>query len=681
MRPLIATLALLSVIPVALAEDDPNLKRDTPVGPSEQIPLVDFFRPPVLEAPKVNHAGDHIGAIVAEGDSHLLLVYNVKTQEKEFASGGAGDKDIDQFAWLDDKRLVYTITTRKLWSLGLFATEVGSVSRGYPVLQYYGSQLFSIPPKDRLHPLVWNKVDSFHGDGKDLGVAVVSTENYGGEAVNLNAAGADQVQRDQARDNNARHIVKSFPVPSPGIGIGYMADIDGNLEYAITSDQGRPILFTLANDQWQRTSIDAEHTLIYGPGQKPGLVVAMEPLNGKPRPLRFLDTTTGTWGDALENEKSYDFNGWLYYDPVTFDILGAVTDREYPRTIWFSDTYNALQKRFNPMFPNQIVQIIGSNDAQSFFLVETFSDRQPAVYSWIDLEKKSAGTFKKSRPWIDPSRMQPTRVEKFKTRDGRVLDAYLTLPAGASKEHPAPLVVIPHGGPQDVRTTWRWDGEAQFLASRGYAVLKPNYRGSIGYNWMFPEEDEWDFMKMSYDVTDATRAALATGLVDPGRVAIMGGSFGGYLALQGAVTEPDLYKCAVSIAGVFDWEQLIADKKFDYEHSASSPEFNRLMYKLGDPKDNPAKFDAIAPVRHVDRLKVPVFVNHGGYDPIADIGQSTRLISELEKHNVPFEKMIVSEETHGMAHLANQVELYGRIEAFLAKYLHPTPPPLAAAAK
>jgi dipeptidyl aminopeptidase/acylaminoacyl peptidase len=159
----------------------------------------------------------------------------------------------------------------------------------------------------------------------------------------------------------------------------------------------------------------------------------------------------------------------------------------------------------------------------------------------------------------------------------------------------------------------------------------------------------------------------------------MGGSFGGYLALQGVVLDPDLYRCAVTIAGVFDWAKLIADKKWDYEHSQSDPEFNLLMYRLGDPEKNPEKFDKIAPVRHVDQIRVPVFVNHGGYDPIADITQSTRLISELDKHNVPYEKLIVTEETHGMAHLSNQVDLYSRIEAFLGKYLNPTPPPLGPA--
>jgi dipeptidyl aminopeptidase/acylaminoacyl peptidase len=189
---------------------------------------------------------------------------------------------------------------------------------------------------------------------------------------------------------------------------------------------------------------------------------------------------------------------------------------------------------------------------------------------------------------------------------------------------------------------------------------------------MFPVNDQWDFVKMSLDVTDATRAMIASGLVDPARVAIMGGSFGGYLALKGVVDEPTLYRCAVAISGVYDWEEVLRDRKYDY--SKFDPWYAILLRHLGDPRKEPAKFDAIAPVRHVDRIKVPVFVTHGGDDPIADIGQSSRLISELKRNNVPYESFIVGSEGHGMQHFANRVEQYSRIEAFLAKNMAPQGP-------
>jgi dipeptidyl aminopeptidase/acylaminoacyl peptidase len=148
----------------------------------------------------------------------------------------------------------------------------------------------------------------------------------------------------------------------------------------------------------------------------------------------------------------------------------------------------------------------------------------------------------------------------------------------------------------------------------------------------------------------------------------MGGSFGGYLAISGVVNEPALYRCAITIAGVFDWEQQIQDKKYN---QYDSPAFGWLMRKLGNPKQQREKFDAISPGRHVDQIRVPVFVAAGKEDQTVDIEQSRALISALNKYQVPHEKLFASDEAHGMAHLDNRVELYTRIEAFLAKNLAP----------
>src|SRR5690606_359801 len=184
------------------------------------------------------------------------------------------------------------------------------------------------------------------------------------------------------------------------------------------------------------------------------------------------------------------------------------------------------------------------------------SDRDPGAYQWVNLEKRQVGLIKQSRPWIDPERMRPMSTFTYKTRDGLKFDAYLTLPAGASKENPPPLIVLPHGGPW-VRDSWGYDSQTQFLASRGYAVLQPNYRGSTGYSWMYPEDEEWAFEKMHEDVTDCVKLIARSGHVDAKRIAIMGGSFGGYLTLMGLSSEPDLYRCGITMAGVFDWAAMI----------------------------------------------------------------------------------------------------------------------------
>ena len=644
-----------------------DLERIQPVPATEQIPVMDFFRPSLFTSPTLNRAGTHIAArVTLEDDSISLLIYDLKTQKLETLAGG-GDKDIYQIRWLDDQRLLFGLSGRKLYGLGLLAAEIGHLRNAYPLLQYCGARLISVPENDRTRPLVWISSDGFQ-NGRDQGVARIRSDIKTGKIINLLAAGSDRSDALEARDNNERHVVSSYPVPKQGVGYGYLADKMGNLAFAFMADGGEPAMYRLAGETWEKCPVDLETTDVLACGNQPGEVLVLAPSEpGKVRAVQFMDAATGRLGDVLLQDAGYDFGGWLYRDPVTHDVVGAVYDRNGPAAVWFEPSYRELQKILDGFFPGVIVRILGSDTTKNQFLVETFSDRQPTIYYWVNLEKKTVGLIKNSKPWIDPKRMQPTSILKFKTRDGHMLDAYVTLPTRTSKQHPAPLVVLSHGGPW-VRDTWGYDGEVQFLASRGYAVLQTNYRGSPGYNWMFPESDQWDFIKMSDDVSDATRTLLRTGLIDASRVAIMGGSFGAYLALSGVERDPSLYRCAVTIAGVFDWARMIKQEKY---YQFDNPSYGRLMRKLGDPKMERDKFDAISPVRHVDRVHVPIFVAHGKEDEVADIEQSRRLVSELKKYQVEHEVMFVGGEGHGMHHLDNQVELYTRIEAFLAKHLAP----------
>jgi dipeptidyl aminopeptidase/acylaminoacyl peptidase len=655
----------------ARAGEDP-FSRLTPVPADQQIPIGDFFRPPQLREPRLSPSGTRIAAIVTVGeDNHLLLVYDVKTQ-KYNVLGKRGDTDVNDVHWLNDSRLVYEVSTQKLYGIGLFAADANDLTGTYPIQEYLGTSLIAVRHSDRLSPLVWNRFNALQSPWKDEGGAIVNSAKVSKESgIDLTTATPDvfwsHVQ--SIRDNNDLHIEDRFPVPADAETVGYIPDKDGNLEFAETSLNGKISLSRLTDGKWVTCPVNMDDWSLFGPGNEPGQVAARLPHRpGKPSPLVILDAVTGKAMDTLVDDPGYDFVGGIYRDPVSGVIIGATMQREGPHVVWFTDTFQKLQDLLNRSFPGLVVRIIGSNEAQDFFLTVAYSDRQPPIYNWVDFKKHASGLFKQSAPWIDPKRMLPETIVRFKTRDGMQLDAYLTLPAGTSKEHPAPMIVEPHGGPW-VRDNWGFDPEAQFLASRGYAVLKPNYRASPGYTWMFPDKDQWEFVKMSHDVTDATKALIATGFVDPSRVAIMGGSFGGYLAINGVVDEPSLYRCAVTISGVFDWEQLIRDRKYDY--TKFDWWYATLLRRLGDPRTETARFDAIAPVRHIDRVRVPVFVTHGGYDPVADIGQSTRLISELKRNNVPYESYIVGSEGHGMLHFANRVEQYSRIEAFLAKNLAP----------
>ena len=261
--------------------------------------------------------------------------------------------------------------------------------------------------------------------------------------------------------------------------------------------------------------------------------------------------------------------------------------------------------------------------------------------------------------------MQAMSVMQYQTSDGRSLDAYVTLPAGASRSNPPPLVVVPPSDPWD-RPAWGYDDLVQFLASRGYAVLQPNHRGSNGYNGQFTEEDRYDFVAMSDDIGAAAATLVKSGLVDRNRVGIMGQNYGGYFAIEGIERQKELYRCAVTLDGFFDWGNLVTELKYFQYRSDSYAYFRR---KLGDPKVEREKYHAISPLNFVAQAGVPVFVSHAKADDDVYRAQSQRLVGELQRHNLPHETYFPKEVVRPKDRLADQVELYGRIEAFLEKHL------------
>jgi dipeptidyl aminopeptidase/acylaminoacyl peptidase len=661
-----------AIAATAFAADKLDLSRITPVPAGEQIPVQDFFRLRALQDPTVNPSGTHIAALVGGLDDHTsLMVYDLKTQKDEYI-GARGDSDIDSVRWLTDDRLNYRISVMKLGGFIMAGARVGSLQNSYPILQNFNGALIAVPPNDRTHPLIsvarGSEVTGQYGEVMSVNAAMET-----GKFLDLSGGGAligGKALHDVSEDN-VLHIYKHYPtLKTPdGFDLQYLADKEGQLAFGATSTNGQLSLFRLAGDNWEKSPVDLEENQIIGCGDKPGELVALGARkDNKPRALEIIDGATGQVVDTLFQDKAYDCNAWLYRDPVSHLIVGAIYDRAGPHVVWFDEGYRTLQKMVDALFPGQIVRIIGNDEVGKMMLISVFSDRQPAVYSWVDLQQKKAGLIGNSMPWIDSKRMQPMNVMKFKTRDGRQLDAYVTLPAGASKQNPPPLVVLPHRS-SGWRDTWGYNAEVQFLASRGYAVLQPNYRGAgSGTSWMFPTEDEWAFRKMADDVTDATKTIIASGLIDRNRVAIMGTDFGGYIALSGAAFEPGLFRCAVAVSAVADWGKLIDD----YRHNKfSGPYFTRMVYKLGDPKADPEKWDAISPLRHADQIRCPVFVAWGEYDSPLNISGMKDLASTVERNHIATESVSFLNEAEGVRHIGHKVELYTRIEAFLAKNLAP----------
>ena len=626
-----------------VASEYADLDRMEPVPSTAQIPIVDFVRPVLFTDVQLNHTGTQIGAIVpSHDDSTSLVTYELATQKLDGVGAPRTGRDISSFAWLDGNQLSYLISEEKIVGRYMFVSEAGKLSNAELVnfdSQAGSIQILGSEQNDRTQLLVNLKGYRLRYDHPE----VINPVNHG-------------------------ELVTRYPELKTDHGFNnyFWYDKLGKLDFGVTQEDGILTLSKLGGESWVKCPEDLEQIDLVDSGDNSGEIVVIGPRDGVgPRPLEFMDAATGKAGEVILQDKGYDFDGWLFRDTVSHNIVGAIYDRAAPHVVWFTEAYRNLQKLVDGLFPNQIVRILGMDDPGKVLLIGSWSDRQPVVYSWVNLEKHTSGLIKNSQPWIDPKRMQPMGIIKYTTAEGRQMDAYITLPVGASKKNPPPVVVIPHPNAYN-RWVWGFNPEVQFLASRGYAVLQPNYRGSAGYTWMFPKEESWDFRKMSDDVAQATRKAIEMGLVDRNRVAIMGSEFGGYLAVAGAAFEPGLYKCALSISAFYDWGKYIREDKY---MQFTNPYYSRYLYELGDPSKNAERYNAMSPLPHASQVHSALFVAWGEYDDPELIGQSKEMASAVERNGMHVETMSFLNEAEGVRHLAHKVELYEHIEAFLSKNL------------
>jgi dipeptidyl aminopeptidase/acylaminoacyl peptidase len=296
-------------------------------------------------------------------------------------------------------------------------------------------------------------------------------------------------------------------------------------------------------------------------------------------------------------------------------------------------------------------------------LVWTGSESNPGQTFLYDAAKKSLDGFSAELPEIDRTTTAAPKPVNYPARDGQTIFAYLTLPKGRPAKG-LPLVIMPHGGPYGVRDKLAFDTEVQLLASRGYAVLQPNYRGSGGYGDAFDELGRGQIGRaMQDDLDDGVDWAVREGIVDKGRVCIMGGSYGGYAALWAAIRNPDRYRCAISAAGVTDWRKLLK-----YDKGYLSREVNKRWRKevLGDGEE--AALDAVSPLLTVDRLTRPVLLSHGEDDVRVPVAQFTAFRDAAVKGGKPVEAILFPGEGHSYVDDANRAKWYTAIEAFLARH-------------
>lgn len=343
--------------------------------------------------------------------------------------------------------------------------------------------------------------------------------------------------------------------------------------------------------------------------------------------------------------------------------IGAAYGLGVPRTrFWNPDDPDArLLRSIEASFPDDAVSFLqGSMDGRHV-LVSVRSDRDPGSYYLFDRDTKRLDLLLRRKSWLDPATLAPSAPIAFAASDGVELNGYLTRPIGAAGN--APLVVLPHGGPFDVRDAWEYDEEVQILASHGYAVLRVNYRGSSGRGHDFVESGyrQWGYRIMD-DIFDGTRWATQQPGIDPKRVCIWGSSFGGYAALMGAAKAPALYRCAISTAGPTNLE---ITRKWGDTHRSR---WGRHYLDTAVGSDAAALFDQ-SPLKYVDGMQVPILLVHGEHDQRVSFEHAKAFADAMKRAGKPLETMFFADETHGIYGDRNRQSYYARVLQFLDAHI------------
>jgi dipeptidyl aminopeptidase/acylaminoacyl peptidase len=322
-----------------------------------------------------------------------------------------------------------------------------------------------------------------------------------------------------------------------------------------------------------------------------------------------------------------------------------------------------LTKALSVNFPGQLAYFSSFTRDGKHAIVHVISDRNPGDYYLFDLNTNNARYVFSAMPGIDARKMRPMQPIELTTRDKLLLHGFLTLPAG---NKPFPLIVLPHGGPHWIFDKWQFDPEAQLLANRGYAVLQVNYRGSGGYGTNFVSRGfrQWG-LSMQDDLTDATKWAIHEGYADAQRICIYGASYGGYAAIEGTVREPDLYKCAIGYAGVYDLRVQLS--KSDTEQTNKGDVYLKLA--LGYDQDDLLRR---SPLAGVDKIKADILLIHGGEDQRVPFKNFKELSKALDQSGKHYETLVEPNEGHGFFLPQHRLEAYQKMLDFLDKNIDAT---------
>jgi len=639
------------------------------------ISLNDLFADEDVRDAAISPSGRYLAVVVRQEPNDVVVVQDLESGERKIPisinRSGAGERfetRMSHVYWKTDDRILFRVRVRPKPG-----AKVENLTRGN--YEKLGDRLFAVNRDGTKAVRLLSENRNLVLEGAlNLG-AIVSTLPKDPDRILMRVGGYYGSSIIRVNVYTGAGEVVEYPVDNL---VGWWLDLDGNPVVRVIRQLGTVRFHRKeADGKWKefyRIPVrDIQERPEYEPvgaSSEPGKYYVLARPPGRERVGVYLyDLTKESFGEPLVEHPVYDIDS-AQASPDGTRLLNTcyiVDVRVCDLTDAKSNAHmKGLRKYFKDSANVYVTDVAIDNNTIVMF-VEGPSVAPSYYYYRMPTRKIEFIGFQRNS--LFDKAMPTATVVRWKARDGREISGYLTKPPGAEGASTLPLIVHPHGGPQ-LRDHLEFNRWVQYFTARGYAVFQPNFRGSDGFGRTFAESGygEWG-RAMQDDITDGLSALVAQSLVDPARVCIVGASYGGYAALAGASLTPDLYKCAVSIAGVSDLHAVL--KWYKFEHGADSVGYAYWTRAIGDPETALPRMRAVSPVNLAKAIKSDVLLIHGDHDDVVPISQSQAMKRALDDSGRKITLLKLEDEGHSYWSDENQRLALETIDAFLLKNLGP----------
>lgn len=638
-------------------------------------PVEVFGTLPVVQSVRMSPSGKYFALVMNLNGQPSVRTFDADTLKQIGGIAAAKQQVIAGVRWRSDDRLILTIV--EVVSFDPSAVRNSSELGGTNVCRFMsvspdGKNVVQIKPPGALSDVSLSC--SWVGWGAEDNTVLIQSTQFGGSGLNSRSQFKADVKPISV--NILTGEAKVLGEAGSRGTYAWRADRTGAVRLRWDAVTGNEVLYArvTGSSDWREVhrqplrDFEAESS-----GDKRGIIQVLgfsDDLNkvyilhwpGDRSALALLDLQTSQIS-TLHADPKFDVGGVV---SLGEGAVGAFIERDVPTQVFFDQKAKSVQANIQASYPGNSVQIVHASD--DFKRVAFLIDGPIApggAFQILDTVKNEASMISRRYPTLDLASSGDKKYITYQARDGKPIDAYLTLPRGTSGKA-LPAIILPHGGPQ-ARDDGGFNWLSQYFASRGYAVLQPQFRGSDGFGIQFAlaGRRQWG-RKMQDDVSDGVKSLIANGTIDANKVCIMGWSYGGYAALAGATLTPELYRCAIAGAGVSDLIEMLRWSKEYAGGSEGSIRYWRLH--IGDPTADKASIESVSPIKHVANVKAPILLIHGELDSVVPIKQSEIIAEALKAAGKPYEFARLANENHNITFQSTRIKTLQAMEAFLAKH-------------